>query len=195
MILEGIVTSVSPSGEVNIAPMGPTVPAGYPETLERFQLRPFPTSTTFQNLREHPEGILHVTDDVLLVARAAIGRVDPPPAMKPATTVRGRILESSHRYFEFVIREIDESEQRVRMQAEVVASGRCREAFGLNRAKHAIVEAAIIATRTAFLPLDDIDSEFQKLEIIVDKTGGPDEKEAMALLQAFVESERQRQRK
>ena len=78
MILEGIVTTLSPEGAVHIAPMGPHVDAG----MEHFLLRPFPTSQTYQNLVKHGEGVLHVTDDVLLLARAALGPVEPPPQAK-----------------------------------------------------------------------------------------------------------------
>ena len=47
MILEGIVTTINADGTVNISPMGPIVDAA----LTRLELRPFQTSTTFQNLR------------------------------------------------------------------------------------------------------------------------------------------------
>ncbi|HJT78949.1 MAG TPA: DUF447 domain-containing protein, partial [Gemmataceae bacterium] len=77
MILEGIVTTLSPDGALNVAPMGPHVTPG----MERFLLRPFPTSQTYRNLTAHGEGVLHVTDDVLLLARAALGPVEPPPAV------------------------------------------------------------------------------------------------------------------
>src|SRR5262249_25957917 len=67
MILEGIVTTISPeTGEVNIAPMGPHVD----ESMRHFVLRPYPTSQTYKNLKAHGEGVLHVTDDVLLLAKA-----------------------------------------------------------------------------------------------------------------------------
>src|SRR5262245_44370094 len=184
MILEAIVTTVSPNGEVNIAPMGPTVD----ERMERFVLRPFRTARTYQNLRQHGEGVLHVTDDVLLLARAALGPVEPPPPLMPAAKVRGWILRDCCRYYEFRVTAIDEREERVRIEAEVVHSGRVRDVFGFNRAKHAVVEAAILATRTAFLPLDDIEAEFKKLGIIVGKTGGPQEREAFELLQAHLAS-------
>jgi ABC-type Fe3+-hydroxamate transport system substrate-binding protein len=49
-----------------------------------------------------------------------------------------------------------------------------------------VVEAAILATRTDFLPLDEIESEFRKLAVIVDKTGGDQEKKALAFLQEYV---------
>src|SRR5207244_11191841 len=87
-------------------------------------------------------------------------------------------------YYEFRVLSIDEREQRVRIEAEVVHTGRLRDFFGFNRAKHAVVEAAILATRTDFLPLDQIDSEFAKLGVLVAKTGGAQEKQAFACLQA-----------
>jgi hypothetical protein len=182
MILEGIVTTLSPDGAVNIAPMGPRVDAA----MERFLLRPFPTSRTYRNLKAHGEGVLHVTDDVLLLARAALGPVEPLPPLLPAAGVHGVILADACRYYEFRVRTLDESEQRVRIEAEVVRAGRLRDFFGFNRAKHAVVEAAILATRTDFLPLDEIEAEYRKLAILVDKTGGPQEHEAFALLREHV---------
>ena len=178
MILEGIVTTVSPSGEVNIAPMGPRVDGD----MARFLLRPFPTSQTYRNLKVHDEGVFHVTDDVLLLARGALGTVEPLPALVPATAVRGRVLAGACRYYEFRVRSMDESEPRVRIEAEVVHAGRLRDFFGFNRAKHAIVEAAILATRTDFLPPEEIEAEFRRLAVLVDKTGGEQEREAFDFL-------------
>ena len=188
MILEGIVTTVSPSGEVNIAPMGPRVDAD----MRRLLLRPFPTAQTCRNLKAHGEGVLHVTDDVLLLARAALGPVEPPPPLVPATRVRGFVLRHACRFYEFRVRSLDDSEERVRVEAEVVHSGRLRDFFGFNRAKHAVVEAAILATRTDFLPLDDVEAEYRKLGVLVDKTGGEQEREAFAVLRRHVERVRQR---
>ena len=45
--------------------------------------------------------------------------------------------------------------------AETVAEGRRRDFFGLNRAKHAVVEAAILATRVPLLPLEAIFADIQ----------------------------------
>src|SRR5689334_2588572 len=182
MILEGIVTTVSPDGALNVAPMGPHVGPG----MERFVLRPFPTSQTYCNLKAHGEGVLHVTDDVLLLARAALGPVVPPPPVFAAERVRGSVLRDACRYYEFRVRGLDESEPRVRIDAEVVHCGRLRDFFGFNRAKHAVVEAAILATRTDFLPLAEIEAEYRKLGVVVDKTGGEQEQAAFALLRDHV---------
>jgi uncharacterized protein len=61
-----------------------------------------------------------------------------------------------------------------------------REFLGFNRARHAVLEAAILATRTHLIPLEEIRSEFARLQVIVDKTAGPREHEAMALLTDYV---------
>ena len=189
MILEGIVTTVSPSGEVNIAPMGPILDPAAGE-LRRFELRPFRTSQTYANLKEHGEGVLHITDDVLLLARGAVGEL-VPPAMRPATRIRGWVLADACRFHEFRITACDDRAERTRLEAEVVHTGRLRDFFGFNRAKHAVVEAAILATRTAFLPLDDIEAEYRKLAVLVEKTGGPQEHEAFAFLRAYVGCQRE----
>ena len=82
--------------------------------------------------------------------------------------------------------ELDDQAERTRILVETVASGRFREFLGFNRARHAIVEAAILATRTAFLPRAEILAEFEKLAVIVAKTGGPAEDAAFRLLREHV---------
>jgi hypothetical protein len=178
MILEGIVTTLSAEGDLNIAPMGPRVIGSF----ERFILRPFQTAQTYRNLKAHGEGVLHVTDDVLLLARAALGPVEPPPPLVPATQVRGFVLQDACRYYEFRVRSIDDRRDRAEMQAQVVYARRLRDFFGFNRAKHAVLEAAILATRTDFLPLDVVEAEYRKLAVVIDKTGGEAEHRAFALL-------------
>ena len=177
MILEAIVTTLSPEGALNVAPMGPKVE---PE-MRRFVLRPFKTSTTYRNLKARGEGVLHVTDDVLLLARAAIGDVTDAPT-RPADVVAGRVLLDACRYYEFRVTEIDDRDDRTTMVAETLAEGRTRDFFGLNRAKHAVVEAAILATRTDLLPIADVLADLKKLAVLVEKTGGDAERAAFTLL-------------
>jgi hypothetical protein len=49
-----------------------------------------------------------------------------------------------------------------------------------------VLEAAILATRTHLLPPAQIRDEFARLQVLVDKTAGPREREAMALLTEHV---------
>ena len=175
-------TTVNEDGGANISPMGPIVDA----SMRELTLRPYQTSTTYQNLKRTGEGVFHATDNVLMLARSAVGAIDPPPPMCRADAVDGYILEDACRWYALRVRSLDDSQQRTRVVADVVDRGWQREFFGLNRAKHAVVEAAILATRIEFLPADDILSQFESLQVLVDKTGGADEREAFRFLQQYV---------
>jgi hypothetical protein len=177
LILEGIVTTISAEGILNVAPMGPRVGDG----MKTLLLRPFQTSNTYRNLKAVPEGVFHVTDDALMLARAAIGlEVDPPRS--PARVIRGQVLTGACRYYEFRVRSTDDREDRASIEAQTVAEGTLRPFFGWNRAKHAVLEAAILATRVAILPREDILAEMDRLKSLIDKTGGAGEHAAFELL-------------
>ena len=53
---------------------------------------------------------------------------------------------------------------------------------GLNRAKAAVLELAILVSRLDMLPRDKIEAEIAYLTIAIDKTAGPEEKEAWGWL-------------
>jgi hypothetical protein len=181
VILEGILTTLSPEGLLNIAPMGPEI--GRDPTMKTFELRPYRSSTTYHNLKATGEGVFHVTDDVLLLAQTAIGApLIPAPELRPARLVAGWILGGACRYAEFRVTDVDDRADRARFAVETLAEGRLRDFLGFNRARHAVLEAAILATRTAFLPRAEILSELERLAVIVANTGGPVEAAACKLL-------------
>ncbi len=62
-------------------------------------------------------------------------------------------------------------------------SGHIKDFFGWNRAKHAVLEAAILATRVHLLSESEIQEQLERLRIPIEKTAGPKEAEAFALLQ------------
>jgi len=183
MILEGIVTSQNADGEPNVAPMGPLVD----ESLSSLVLRPFQTSRTYRNLKVHPQGVLHVTDDVLLFAQAVAGELKPLPETMPAHQVAGFVLKSACRWYEFQVEDIDDSDERTHIRCRIVHSGRLRDFFGFNRAKHAVLEAAVLATRIQILPAESILQQFAALRIPVMKTAGIQERRAFDLLAGYVD--------
>jgi hypothetical protein len=70
----------------------------------------------------------------------------------------------------------------------VVHRGTTRDFIGFNRARHAVLETAIYATRVHMLAREFLLSEVERLQVIVDKTAGPREFEAMALLADYIRS-------
>ena len=185
-LLEGIVTTLNADGSPHIAPMGPIVNAEFTRLL----LRPFRMSTTYQNLKRTGQGVLHVTDDVELFARAAVGKLECTPRLFPAKAVEGAILADACRWHAFRVDSIDDTEERTSICASVVEYGRARDFFGFNRAKNAVIEAAILATRIGLLDAVYIRDEFDRLSVIVDKTGGNQEHAAFDFLREYVKEQR-----
>lgn len=182
MIIEGLVTTLNADRTVNLAPMGPRVEP----PMDRLLLRPFQTSTTFANLRRHGEGVFHVTDNVELLAHCAVGAPATLPELRPAEAIDGLIVTGACRWYAFRVRSIDTSGERAEIDAEVVDRGVEREFFGFNRAKHAVLEAAILATRIGILSDDEIRAEIARLASPVAKTGGPSELAAFDFLRAHI---------
>lgn len=182
MILESIVTTINADQSLNISPMGPSVT----DDLSTFVLKPFDTSKTFANLNRNRAGVMHVTDDVLLFARSAIGVHCEDVAVLEARKIEGRVLADACRYYEFIVEFIDQTGPRMSLNCRTVKSGRLRDFWGFNRAKHAVIEAAILATRLNFLPRSEIESSMIDLQSMVDKTAGPQEIKAMKLLSDFI---------
>jgi uncharacterized protein len=182
MILESIVTTINQDGSVNVSPMGPTVNG----TLQNFELRPFNTSQTFANLKRTRSGVVHVTDDVGLIAKSAIGKLAPLPEFFPAKKITGQVIANTCRWYEFQVEYIDENSARTNINCKTLHTGRVRDFWGFNRAKHAVIEAAIMATRLDFLPREEIQEQFQRLETIILKTGSNQESKAFELLSEHV---------
>ena len=201
MILEAIVTTVNSLGQVNLAPMGPVVHFDMtdesflgkhdPHSSFRkdFSLKPFNTSRTYSNLTEIPYAVIHVTDDALLFAKAAVANLSVDEVMegvRPLTGTSWWTMLDCHRWFAVEVFMEQNQGERASFACSVIQSKTVRPWSGFNRAKHAVIEAAILATRTHLLGKDDVVSQLERLQPLVDKTGGPDEHQGFDLLKATI---------
>jgi hypothetical protein len=181
-LIETVVTTTGPDGEVNCAAMG--VRWGEEELV----FWPFDATRTLRNLRRHGEAVVHLTDDVLLFVRAALG--NPGPAMRPARAIEGAVIEGANSWREVVVTEIAPSAgdlPRSMVRGRVVASGAgARQPLGLCRARHAAVEASILASRLRWLDAERVWAELARLQELVDKTAGPNERAAMDYVRRYV---------
>jgi uncharacterized protein len=180
VIVETIVTTVTDDNKVNCAPMG--VEWGE----DAIVLKPFLDTTTYRNVVATGTAVVNLIDDVRVFARAAIENPQYPTV--PAVAVRGVVLADCCSWRELQVRSIDNTPPRSRIDMTEVYRGMRREFIGFNRARHAVLEAAIYATRLHLLPRPFVESEFARLQTIVDKTAGAAELEAMALLTEHVRS-------
>jgi hypothetical protein len=181
MIIESLLTSLDPAGALNCAPMG--VEWGE----EAIVIKPFLETVTFQNLRATGAAVINLTHDVLLFAQAVTHHpAAASPATFSATRIRGAVLDVACSWREVEVVSIDDTPPRSRIVTRVVHHGTRREFLGFNRARHAVLEAAILATRTHLIGADEIRREYERLRVIVDKTAGPREQDAMQLLEDYV---------
>jgi hypothetical protein len=183
-LFETVVTTTGSDGAVNCAAMG----VRWSE--EELVFWPFDATRTLRNLRFRGEAVVHLTDDVLLFVQAALGR--PCPPMRAASVIAGAVIEGTSCWREVVVTEIAPSEDslpRSRVRARVVAAGTGTSDStppGLCRARHAAVEASIVASRLRWLGGERVDAELTRLQELVDKTAGPQERAAMAYVRGYV---------
>ena len=178
MIIESIITTVSPDGRPHIAPMGVIWRDDAPV------LAPFRPSTTLDNLRQNGAAVINHTDDVRIFAGCLTGRRDWP--VRPATRIAGHVLEAALTHQEVTVERIEEDSVRPRFFCRVVHEEAHGSFHGFNRAQAAVIEAAILVSRLHLLPRGKIESEIAYLAIAVEKTAGPRERDAWSwLIQAI----------
>jgi len=178
MIIEVIFSTVGEDGCPNFAPMGVTW--GEEELI----VRPFRDTHTYRNLMATGCGVANVTDDVLLFAQSALS--DPVPPHFAAGQIGSVVLRDVCYWREVVVTEVGGSATRAEILCQVVGQGWRRPFLGFSRAKGAVIEAAILATRLHLHDEGEVEAAFRSYQEIVDKTGGEQEKEAMRYLRDYV---------
>jgi uncharacterized protein len=178
VILETIVTSLSPDGAVNCAPMG----VEWSEST--IVLKPFVDTATYRNVIATGTAVVNLVDDARMFAEAALA--NRVYETETARMVQGGVLTDCCSWRELQIMSVDPTPPRARIEMRVVHAGVRREFIGFNRAKNAVLEATIYATRVHLLEPSFIEGELARLQGIVDKTAGPDELDAMAFVTSHV---------
>jgi len=178
VIIETIVTTLDAKGAVNVAPMG------VEWSDDVLVVKPFLDTTTFRNLRDTRVAVVNLTDDVRIFVRAALYSTNAPTI--PATVVQGVVLSGASSWREVEVTSIDATPPRSRIETRVVFRAAQGEFLGFNRARHAVLEATILATRLHLIPHDEVRRQVDALAVLVDKTAGPREQEGWALVSAYV---------
>lgn len=171
MIRETILTTLSAEGAPHVAPMGATVVEG------GYLLLPFRPSRTLDNLLARRAGVINLTDDARIFAGCVTGRKRDWPTV-PADVISGVRLAQTLAYEEFEVTELVDDPQRPRLTCRVVHRAAAGPFCGLNRAVAAVVEGAVLVSRLALLEAEKLDREMAYLSIAIEKTGGPQEREA-----------------
>ncbi len=170
MIREVIVTTVDPEGQVHIAPFGLT------EQGEFWIIAPFRPSKSLDNLNAVPIAVANYTDDVRIFAGCLTGRRDWP--LKAIADCPVPRLAAALSHAELAVERIEDDPQRPRFFCRVKKIEEHAPFRGLNRAKAAVLELCILVSRLTMLPREKIEHDIDYLEIAIEKTAGPEEREA-----------------
>ena len=176
MIRETIVVTSDAAGKPHIAPLG-LIADG-----EHWIIAPFRPSKTLDNLLRGRVATVNYVADTRLFAGLVTGRRDWP--LEPAAPRFPPRLRAALSHAEMRVVDVAEHAERPRFRCAVERRQNHLPFEGFNRAQGAVLEAAILITRLAMLPREKVDREFAYLAIAVDKTAGPEEREAWGWLVA-----------
>ncbi len=170
MINESIITTLNEDGTVHIVPMGVRREDNY------FVIAPFKPSTTLKNLERSGQAVINMIDDVRIFAGCLTGHYDWP--VVSTMVIDGKRLEAALSHIEIEV----EYQRGDNIRPVFYCSEKHQEThapfMGLNRAKAAVLEAAVLVSRLHMLPEKKIDDEIEYLQIAIDKTASEHELEA-----------------
>lgn len=169
-IRECVVTTVDKAGKVHIAPLGIIA------ENDGWVVAPFRPSTTLDNLGEVPFAVANYTDDMRVFAGCLTGRKDWPTV--PVAGYPVPRLEAALAHSVLQVVSVRDDGVRPRHFCRVVQEEMHAPFTGMNRAKAAVLELAILVSRLNMLPREKIEAEIAYLTIAIDKTAGPQEAEA-----------------
>jgi uncharacterized protein len=181
MIIETIFSTLDENGKPNFAPMG--ILWGEDSVI----VRPFRTSQTCRNLLASGHGVANLSDDVLAFVQCAL--YDEILPSFPAVAMPGAVFQDACSWLELAVVAGGGSEERAEFRCRVLHRGRRKDFLGFCRAKNAVIEAAIIATRLAFHDRNRIVDILNQYMKVVEKTGSEIEKQAFQLVCEYVEKQ------
>lgn len=182
VIFETVVTTVSAAGVPHVAPMGVRYLAGDGDgdAGGDIVLMPFRPSTTFDNIVATGHAVLNVLTDTRVFAGCVTGRkLWPTVATERIAGVR---LASAISHVELRLAGRTDDPQRPVLRMARVHEAQHARFAGFNRAQAAVLEGAVLVSRLHMLPAEKVDAEMSYLQIAIDKTAGPEEREAWGWL-------------
>lgn len=179
MIIETILSTLDENGRPNFAPMG--VVWGENELI----IRPFRHTHTYRNLLATGHAVANLTDDVLAFVDSALGDVMLPHF--PARVVPGVVLSAACYWRELRMVSAAGAPERAELRCKVVYRGRQRDFLGFNRARAAVIEATIQATRLHLLDPAEVWAALKRYETIVAKTGDQREHDALQRVRDYTQ--------
>ncbi|MDH5677391.1 MAG: DUF447 family protein [Nitrospinota bacterium] len=177
MIIETIVSTIGADGKPNFAPMGARIPKE-----GRWSIVVYHGSRTYQNLLKTRCCVINLVSDVRLYVLTAL--YDHKPLYGEEPKLKGATMYEADEALEFEVTDTLQMEGKTEFIGRITGRTVIKApAAWYCRGRGAVIEALIAVTRKGVLPDSKIMEELERNRAIVDKTGGPEELEAMDLIE------------
>lgn len=187
MIIEAIISTLDKkNGRANFAPMGVHL-ADHASSLARVgevELCLYRGSQTYDNLYSTSEGVINLSEDVLAFVETALFSRELPSS--PSKMVSAPRMSGASAIFEFSVVHFEAAAEPARVKGKILYHEQFGGFTGFCRARSAVLEAVIMATRLDRIPLSEINEYLDKCEQIILKTGGAEERKALQRVKDFL---------
>ena len=182
MIHEVIVTTISKTDIVHIAPMGIRF------LDQQIIISPFKPSQTLDNILDNNIATINFIDDVRVFAGIVSRYKNDWELSDRTSSEKVPNLLNTNTFYNVAVSKFRDDEKRPDIICDVKDTGVLKPFLGFNRAQFSVIEAAVLISRLGMIPMEKINQEIDYLKIGIDKTAGPREHEAWDWIQKKISS-------
>jgi len=178
-VRETIVTTKNENNTIKVSPLGVYI------ENDILKLKPFKPSISLDNILRNNSGVINYIDDVRIFA-SCITKKNMDIDFEKTNKVDCARIKNSISHTEFIVKNVEHDDTRPTIICEPVNEEVHRMYYGFNRAKAAVIELCILASRLGIIDDDKIKKEIKYLQIAIDKTAGEFELEAWNWLIEYI---------
>ena len=182
-VRETIVTTKNIDNSIKSSPLGIYI------DNKVLKIKPFKPSTSLDNIIRNNSGVINYIDDVRLFA-SAITKKNIVIDYENAKKIDCSRIKNCISHTEFVVKKVENDQKRPTIICEPVHEEIHKMYYGFNRAKSAVIELCILASRLGIIDDKKIDDEIKYLKISIDKTASENEIEAWEWLMDYINTYR-----
>ena len=183
-VRETIVTTKNIDNTIKVSPLGIYI------EKNTLKIRPFKPSISLENILRNKSGVINYIDDVRIFA-SCITKKNINIDFEKVNFIDCSRIDGAISHTEFVVEHIEDDDQRPTITCKPVNEEVHKIFYGLNRAKSAVLELCILASRLGIIEDKKIQDEIKYLKIAIDKTAGKNELEAWAWLNDYINTYRE----
>ena len=180
-VRETIVTTRNENNTIKVSPLGVYI------ENDILKIKPFKPSISLDNILRNNSGVINYIDDVRIFA-SCITKKNINIEFVETNKINCARIKNSISHTEFIVKKVEHDDSRPTIICQTVNEEIHKMYYGFNRAKAAVIELCILASRLGIIDDEKIKDEIKYLKISIDKTAGEPELEAWNWLIEYINS-------